>query len=329
MNAFSSRRRKVASAIALAPLLASLDAFAQVAPLPKAITLVVPQAPGGSNDVFARALAARLPRFMDSAVVVENRQGAGGNIGSAWVARSAPRDGSVWLVTVNSTQTVNPVLYSKPGFDPIADFEPVSGIAVVPHVLLANTSVPANTMTDLLALARKEPGRYTFGTAGNGTFSHLLMESMKHSQKVNLTHVPYKGVAPAMTDLIGGQIHYLISTLPAALPFIRSGQVRPIAVLSVARLPVLPNVPSANDTVPGMVGELWVAVYAPKGTPRDAINQMRAAIAKVEALPDMADFIAAQGATPMKIGPAELLALTRAESEKWGPIVRESGMKVD
>ena len=328
MKSFSPRRRRLAAALTLAPLAAPFSASAQTA-LPKAITLVVPQAAGGSNDVFARALAARLPRFLDSSVVVENRQGAGGNIGSAWVARSAPRDGSVWLVTVNSTQTVNPVLYSKPGFDPIADFEPVSGIATVPHVLLANVNVPANTMADLLALARREPGKYSFGTAGNGTFSHLLMEYMKHSQKVQLTHVPYKGVAPALTDLIGGQISYVISTLPAALPFIKSGQLKPLSVLSLTRSAVLPNVPLANDTVPGMVCELWVAVYAPKGTPREAVNQMRDAIAKVQALPDMDTFIAAQGATPLKIGPADLLALTRAESDKWGPIVRESGMKVD
>ena len=325
MNFLSSRRR-LASALALALLCPA--AFAQAA-LPKTITLVVPQAAGGSNDVFGRALAARLPKVIDSAVVVENRQGAGGNIGSAWVARSAPKDGSVWLVTVNSTQTVNPVLYSKPGFDPIADFEPVSGIAVVPHVLLANNNVPASTMADLLALARKEPGKYSFGTAGNGTFSHLLMESMKHSQKVQLTHVPYKGVAPALTDLIGGQISYVISTLPAALPFIKSGQLKPISVLSMQRLPVLPNVPIANDTVPGMVGELWVAVYAPKGTPRELVSQMRDAIAKVQAMPDMETFVAAQGATTMRVGPAELLTLTRAESDKWGPIVKESGMKVD
>ena len=328
MRPFSSHRRKVATALSLAPLLGSFSAFGQNV-LPKVVTLVVPQAAGGSNDVFARAVAARLPRFLDSAVVVENRQGAGGNIGSAWVAKSAPRDGSVWLVTVNSTQTVNPILYSKPGFDPIADFEPVSGIALVPHVLLANNNVPANSMADVLALARKEPGKYSFGTAGNGTFSHLLMEYMKHSQKVQLVHVPYKGVTPALTDLIGGQTHYLISTIPAANPFVKSGQVKPISVLSLTRSSALPNVPLANDTVPGMVVELWVAIYAPKGTSREAITQMRNAVAKVQALPEMDEFVAAQGATQLKIGPAELLSLTRAETEKWGPIVRESGMKVD
>lgn len=328
MNVLLTRRRRLVAALSLVPLLRPFGALAQ-AGLPRTITLVVPQAAGGSNDVFARAVAARLPKFIDSAVVVENRQGAGGNVGSAWVAKSAPKDGSVWLVTVNSTQTINPVLYAKPGFDPIADFEPVSGIATVPHVLLANNKVPANSMADLLALARKEPGKYSFGTAGNGTFSHLLMEQMKHSQNVQLVHVPYKGVAPALTDLIGGQIHYVISTLPAAMPFIKSGQVKPISVLSLTRSPLLPNVPVANETVPGMVGELWVAIYAPKGTPREAISQMRSAVAKVQALPDMDEFVAAQGATPLKAGPTELLAMTHAEMDKWTPIVRESGMKVD
>jgi len=328
MNVFLTRRRRLVAALSLASLLCPFGALAQ-AGLPRTITLVVPQAAGGSNDVFARAVAARLPKFIDSAVVVENRQGAGGNVGSAWVAKSAPRDGSVWLVTVNSTLTVNPILYAKPGFDPIADFEPVSGIATVPHVLLANNKVPASSMADLLARARREPGKYSFGTAGNGTFSHLLMEQMKHSQHVQLVHVPYKGVAPALTDLIGGQIHYVISTMPAAMPFIKSGQLKPISVLSLTRSPLLPNVPVANDTVPGMVGELWVAIYAPKGTPREAISQMRNAVAKVQALPDMDEFVAAQGATPLKVGPAELLAMTHAEMDKWAPIVRESGMKVD
>jgi tripartite-type tricarboxylate transporter receptor subunit TctC len=327
MTVFSHRRRHVAAVLALAPLFAPLATLAQA--IPKTVTLVVPQAAGGSNDVFARAVAARLPKFLDSAVVVENRQGAGGNVGSAWVAKSAPKDGSVWLVTVNSTQTINPVLYGKVGFDPIADFEPVAGIATVPHVLLANNNVPVNSLADVVALARKEPGKYSFGTAGNGTFSHLLMEQMKHSQKINLVHVPYKGVAPALTDLIGGQIHYVISTLPAAMPFVKSGQLKPIAVPSLTRSAVLPNVPLANETVPGMVGELWVAIYAPKGTPREAINQMRDAVAKVQAMPEMAEFIAAQGAVPLKVGPPELLAMTRSEMEKWAPVVKESGMKVD
>ena len=328
MDLFSPRRRKISAALSLAPLFASFNAAGQTS-LPKAITLVVPQAAGGSNDVFGRAVAVRLPKFIEASVVVENRPGAGGNVGSAYVAKSAPRDGSVWMVTVGSTQTINPVLYSKPGFDPIADFEPVAGIATVPHVLLVNNALPVNSLADLLALARKEPGKYSYGSSGNGTFSHLLMELMKKSQKVQLVHVPYKGVAPALTDLIGGQLHYLISTLPAAIPYIKSGHVKALAVMSLARSPALPNVPLANDTVPGMVGELWVAMYAPKGTPSESVNQMRNAVGKVLALAEMEDFVQAQGATMLKIGPSELLALTKADLEKWGPVVRESGMSID
>ena len=328
MDLFSPRRRRISAALSLGPLFASFNAAGQTS-LPKAITLVVPQAAGGSNDVFGRAVAVRLPKFIEASVVVENRPGAGGNVGSAYVAKSAPRDGSVWLVTVGSTQTINPVLYSKPGFDPIADFEPVAGIATVPHVLLVNNALPVNSLADLLALARKEPGKYSYGSSGNGTFSHLLMELMKRSQKVQLVHVPYKGVAPALTDLIGGQLHYLISTLPAAMPYIKSGHVKGIAVMSLARSPALPNVPLANDTVPGMVGELWVAMYAPKGTPGESVNQMRNAVGKVLALAEMEDFVLAQGATVLKLGPAELLALTKADLERWAPVVRESGMSID
>ena len=328
MDLFSPRRRSISAALSLAPLFASFNAAGQTS-LPKAITLVVPQAAGGSNDVFGRAVAVRLPKFIEASVVVENRPGAGGNVGSAYVAKSAPRDGSVWLVTVGSAQTINPALYSKPGFDPIADFEPVAGIATVPHVLLVNNALPVNSLADLLALARKEPGKYSYGSSGNGTFSHLLMELMKSSQKVQLVHVPYKGVAPALTDLIGGQLHYLISTLPAAIPYIKSGHVKALVVTSLARSSALPNVPLANDTVPGMVGELWVAMYAPKGTPGESVNQMRTAVGKVLALAEMEDFVLAQGATVLKIGPSELLALTKADLERWAPVVKASGMSID
>ena len=321
-------RRRFAAALALAPFLGAVTARAQ-GTLPKAVSLVVPNAAGGSNDVVARAFGMRLPQFLGSSVVVENKPGAGGNVGSAWVAKSAPRDGSTWLVTVNSTQAVNPALYRNTGFDPIADFEPVAGLAVVQHAILAAPNLPVNSLADVVALARREPGKYTYGSAGNGTFSHLLMEMLKKSQKVNLTHVPYKGVAPALTDLVGGNLHLLVSTIPACIQFIRGGQVKALAVPSLQRAPALPNVPLANETVPGLVGELWVAMYAPKGTPRELVEQMRAAVAKVQALPEMDAFFTAQGASPLKAGPAELLALTREELARWGPIVRESGMTVD
>ena len=328
MGSCSRRLGSVAAALTLGLFAVALDAAAQVT-LPKSITLVVPQAAGGSNDAFGRAMAVRLPRFIDSSVIVENRLGANGNVGSAYVAKSAPRDGSVWLVTVGSTQTINPALYRKPGFDPIADFEPVAGIATVPHVLLANKDAAVETMADVVDLANKEPGKQSYGSSGNGTFSHLLMELMKKSRKVELVHVPYKGVAPALTDLIGGQLQYVISTIPAAMSYIKSGHVKPIAVMSLAPSPTLPEVPIANDTVPGMVGELWIAMYAPKGTAPELIGQMRDAIDKVLALPETVDFVKGQGASVLKLDPAELQALTREDLAKWTPLVKEAGLTID
>ena len=324
----SIRRRGVIAALAHSLFTTGLPAFAQ-GTLPKAITLLVPQNAGGSNDVMARAVAARLPQLIGSSVVVENRPGAGGNVGSAYVARSAPRDGSVWLVTVNSTQTINPALYRSTGFDPLNDFEPVSGIAVVQHVFLAAPSLPVNSLAELVAAARREPGKYSYGSSGNGTFSHLLMEMLKTSQGVQLTHVPYKGVAPALTDLIAGNLNFLVSSVPSCLQFIKSGQVKALAAASAQRAPALPNLPLANETVPGLVGDLWVAVYAPKGVPREMIQQMRAGVAKVQDMPDMDAFFKAQGATALNTGPAELAALTREELVRWEPVVRATGMKID
>lgn len=321
-------RRRFAAGTALLPWLGSLPARAQSA-LPKAISFVVPNAAGGSNDVMARALAMRLPSVLGSGVVVENRAGAGGNVGSAYVAKSAPKDGSTWLVTVNSTQTINPALYKNTGFDATADFDAVAGVAVVQHVILVDKNLPVNNLAELVELARREPGKLSYGSAGNGTFSHLLMEMLKMSQHVQITHVPYKGVAPALTDLVAGNLQVLVSTIPACIQFVRSGQVKALAVTSLQRAPALPQVPLANDVVPGLVGELWVAVYAPKGVPREMIEQMRQAIAKVQAQPDMESFFAAQGASPMKAGPAELQAATRDELARWAPIVKASGMRVD
>lgn len=327
MTSPSIRRRSLA-ALALSPLVGGLPAFAQ-GTLPKSMTLLVPQNAGGSNDAMARAIAARLPQVTGSNVVVENRPGAGGNVGTAYVARSAPKDGSVWLVTVNSAQTINPALYRNTGFDPLNDFEPVAGIAAVQHIFLAAPGLGVNSLADLVSAARREPGKYSYGSAGNGTFSHLLMEMLKTSQGVQLTHVPYKGVAPALTDLIAGNLHYLISSIPACLQFVRSGQVKALAAASMQRSAALPHLPLANETVPGLVGDLWVAVYAPKGVPRETIDQMRAAVRKVQEMPDMDPFFNAQGAAALKIGPAELAALTREELARWEPVVRASGMKID
>lgn len=330
MSLPSLGRRRFSAHLALAPVAAASirSAFAQRA-MPKIITFVVPQTPGGSNDAMARAVAARLPLLLGSSVVVDNKPGAGGNIGSAWVARQAPKDGSTWLVTVNSTQCINPTLYRNTGFDPIRDFEPVSGIAVVQHVVLTTPGLPVSSLAELAALAKREPGKYNFASAGNGSFSHLLMEVFKKQQGVNITHVPYKGVSPALTDLIAGNVHVLVSTIPACLQFIKTDQVKALAVPSQHRAAELPNVPLAKDTVPGMSGDLWVALYAPKGVAQEQIEQMRAAVAEVIAMPELTSFFNVQGAAAFKVGPSELLEMTKQEIEKWGPVVRSAGMQID
>lgn len=298
-------------------------------PIPsRSLTFVVPQTAGGSNDVLARALATHLVKFLDRPIVVENRPGAGGNIGTASVVK-APNDGSVWLVTGGSAQTINPSLYRAPGFDPIRDFEPVSGIGIVPHLLLVGPSFPAKSLAELLTLAKKNPGRYFYGSAGNGSLSHLLMELMKRSEGVAITHVPFKGVAPAMTELLADRIQILISTLPAALPYVKSGKVKAIAITSSARSRMVPDVPPAPDTVPGMIGEFWVAMYAPRGIAEGAVARMREAISKTLVSPEMAEFLRAQGAEALNLSPKELAALTEKDLRTWGKIIKDAGITVD
>jgi tripartite-type tricarboxylate transporter receptor subunit TctC len=328
-------RRRLAAALVLAPVAAALGPFAARAQqpagtLPRSLVLLVPQAAGGSNDVFARAVAARLPGALGGgSAIVDNRPGANGNVGSTWLARSGPRDGSTWLVTVNSAQTINPVVYRNPGFDPLGDFEPVSGIAIVPHVVLVNPSFPARTFAEFVDVVKRTPGRFSYGSAGNGGFAHLLSEMMKRAHGLDIQHVPYKGVAPALTDLLGDSVQMVIATVPAALPYVKDGRLRPLAVPSDRRTPVLPDVPVASEVVPGMVGDLWIGMFAPKGVPAPMVAEMRAAVAKVLGSPDMEQFAVSQGAATMNVGPSELGAITRAELERWRPIVKAASLTID
>lgn len=328
MKSTSIHRCLLALAAGLLTLASASAAWAQD-PIPsKPLTFVVPQAAGGSNDVLARVLATHVARILDRSIIVDNRPGAGGNIGTASTAKST-KDGSVWLVTVGSAQAINPSLYRAPGFDPIRDFEPVSGVAVVPHLLLVGSDFPANSLSELLALAKREPGKYFYGSAGNGTFSHLLMELMKRSEGVAITHVPFKGVAPAMTELLGGRIQILISTLPAAISYVKSGKVKALAIMSAARSKTVPDVAPAPDTVPGLIGELWIAVYAPKGTAKEAIARMREAISKALVTPEMTEFLRAQGAEALSLSPQELAALTEKDLRTWAKVIKDAGITVD
>lgn len=310
---------RAAAIIAAVPLTAALAA---------PITFVVPSNPGGSNDLTARAIAPHISREINQPVIIDNKVGAGGNIGALHVARAAG-DRGIWLLTSGSILTMNPALIKNPGFDPSSDLESVSGIAKVAHVMLVNKDQPLKDLKDLIDAARKQPGKYFFGSAGNGSYSHLLMEKLKQDARIDMAHVPFKGVAPALTELMAGRLQVLISTVPAALPYVRNGDVRAIAILSDERNAVLPEVPLAKDTQPGLVGDLWIGLFAPKGTPAAQIEQMRAAVEKSLAEPALVDSFAKMGAATFNLNPQELDRLNREEIKTWARLIKESGVGID
>ncbi|MPM77702.1 hypothetical protein SDC9_124710 [bioreactor metagenome] len=295
--------------------------------------LVVPQAAGGTNDIVGRIVAQKLGEKLSVGTVVENRPGAGGNIGTQAVAKAA-RDGHTLLMTISSSQAINPALYKSPGFDPVGDFTPVSMIGAVPNVLLAHPSFPARTVPELLALARSKPGELQYASAGNGTLNHLLGEMLNQMAGVQLQHVPYKGVAPALNDVLGGQLPLLFGSLPSTLQYIKSGKLRALAVSSAARSPVLPDVPSLGEFVPGYNGTLWIALFVPRGLSPAVMSRLREGMQQAMADKDMRTQLQAQGVelagTPERqVTPDELAAVLRQDIAKWAQIVKTSGATVN
>ena len=243
-------------------------AFAQAYPT-KPVTMLVPQAPGGTNDIVAHLVAAELATRLGQSFVVDNRPGAGGNIGTQAAARANP-DGYTLLMTISSSQAINPSLYKKVPFDPIKDFEPIAPIASVPNVLVVNPSFPAKNVAELIALAKAKPGEYRYASAGNGTLNHLLGEMLNSMAGIKLEHVPYKGVAPALNDVLGNQVPIAFASLPSVLGHLKAGKLRALGISSAKRNPALPEVPTIAETVPGYSGDLWVALFAvPRHAPRD------------------------------------------------------------
>jgi tripartite-type tricarboxylate transporter receptor subunit TctC len=265
---------------------------------------------------------------LDRPVVVENRGGGGGNVGAAYVARAEPGS-NTWLLTSASIITMNPGLFANPGFDTLRDFVPVAGIASVPHVLLVNKDFAPSTLPELLAALRREPGKYFFGSAGNGTYSHILMEFLKRAEKVDVSHVPFRGVAPAMTELMAGRIQMLISTLPSAMPYLNSRDVKALVVFSEQRSEFLPELPLARDTVSGLVGDLWIALYAPKATAAQEVERMRQAVGKAQAAPELREKFRKMGASVYAPTAVELRLQTAADLTRWSQLIRQAGIQVD
>jgi tripartite-type tricarboxylate transporter receptor subunit TctC len=306
-----------------------LPVAAQSAYPSRPITLVVPQAAGGTNDIVGRLVGQKLGEVLGGSAVVDNRPGAGGNIGTQLVARG-PKDGHTLLMTISSSQAINPSLYRNAGFDPVKDFVPVGLVGAVPNVLLVHPSFPANNLSEFLAQARKPDARYQYASAGNGTLNHLLGEMLNSMAGVKLEHVPYKGVAPAVNDVLGGQLPMVFASLPSALPHIQAGKLRAIAVSGAKRSPTLPDVPSIAEAVPGYDGTLWIGLFAPAGVPANVQSTLEDGMRRALAAKDLRDKLEQQGveiAAPTT--PQQFSALLTSDLAKWARIVKNSGASVD
>ena len=319
-------RRSLLAGLAAAAL--PLGALAQNFPT-KPITIIVPFSAGGTTDILARIVGQGLHTELGQPFVVDNRAGAGGNIGASLAAK-APADGYTLFMGTVGTHAINQSLYKKMPFDPVKDFAPLSRVATVPNLLVAHASQPYKTVKELIAYAKAHPGEVNFGSSGSGSSIHLSGELFKSMAKVDMVHVPYKGSAPAMTDLLGGQIAIMFDNMPSAIQHVRSGKLRPIAVTTAKRSPELPDIPTiAEAGVPGYEAMSWFGLFAPAATPKPVLDRLNAALVKVLNQPDVKKKIAEQGGDVVAETPEQFAAFIKAETAKWGKVVKDSGATVD
>jgi len=319
-------RRVLASLIAAATLGAVPGAHAQSYPT-KPIRLLVGFGPGGVADLTARIVAQKLSEAWKQQVLVENRPGAGGSLGTELVAKSAP-DGYTLLLGHTGTLAINPALYTKLGYETLRDFASVSLLASAPLVLVVNPNTSIRSVADIVAQAKANPGALNYASSGSGTGSHLSGELLQSMSGVKLIHVPYKGTAQAMTDVLGGQVPMMFSVISAALPQIRAGKLRAIAVTSARRMPQLPEVPTvAESGFLGYESTLAYGILAPRGTPEPVLAEIHAQIARITATREFRERVDFEGAVVLEGTPAEFAALIRAQSEKWGKLIRNAGVK--
>ena len=290
---------------------------------------MVPFAAGGATDVLARLVGERLTATLGQQVVVDNRPGAGGNIGSDVVARAEP-DGYTILMGAVGTHAINPSLYPKMPYDPVKDFAPVTLVASVPNVLVVNPEVPANSVQELIDLAKAKPGELNFASSGNGTSIHLSGELFKAMTGTDIVHVPYKGSGPAVTDLLGGQVQMMFDNMPSSLPHVKAGKLRALGVTSAKRSPALPEVPTiAEAGVPGYDATSWFGILAPAGTPEPVVTRLQGAIVQALGEPEMRQRMADLGAEPVGDTPAEFGQFIAAEIAKWAKVVNDAGVKLE
>ncbi len=319
----TTRRSLLMAGVGLA---ASPLAFAQAS---RPMRLVVPFTPGGSTDIVARVLAPKLGTALGVNVVVENKPGAGGSLGAAEVAKSEP-DGNTLLMGHIGTLAVNPSMYPKLTYDPLKSFVPVAYAARVPNVLVVTATSPIRSFKELLQAARDKPGRLTYSSGGNGSAAHITFEYLKLKTGVFMLHIPYRGTAPSITDVIAGQVDCTFTGSTAVMTHVKSGRLRALAVSSPQRLPGLPDVPTvAESGYPGFEADQWYGIVAPAGTPPAVVQRLNAEINKALALPDVVAQLSNEGATPMPSTPQAFGDLIRREIPRWAQVVKAGNIKAD
>ena len=317
----------------LALLAAACTAFAAPAALAqkfpdKPIRFIVPFPPGGGNDILARAIAPKMGEFLGQPVVIDNRAGAGGNIGTDLAAKSAP-DGYTIVIASNQV-TINPWLYAKLPFDIEKDFAAVAQAASVPMVLAVHPSVPANTLKEFIALAKASPGKFNHSTPGNGTPQHIAFEVFNHAAGVQVTHIAYKGTGPAIADLIGGQVQSAIGTMASLEQHVKAGKLRALGVTTPKRSPAMPNVPTiAEAGLPGFEVPLWYSILAPAGTPKEIVARLSGDISKALAVPETRERLTAQGFDVNYLNPEQMSDLIRNDIARWQKSIKDIGLKLD
>jgi tripartite-type tricarboxylate transporter receptor subunit TctC len=295
----------------------------------KPIRLVITYPPGGNTDLVGRAVAQKLSEAWGQQVVVDNRGGAGGVLGTV-IAKQAPADGYTLLLGTSAGMVLNPLLMSKLPYDPLQDFAPVSLVIVNPQLLVTNPALAARTMKEFIALAKAKPGQLNFGSSGIGTPNHLGGEMLKAMAGINIVHVPYKGGAAAITDLIAGQVQLVISSAPSVVPHVKSGRLRALAIGSAKRTPALPDVPTvAESGVPGYEYTTWYGIFAPAKMASAIVAKLNAEIVRMLADPQMVQRFQSQGGDPASSTPAELTAYMKEETVRWQRVIKTAGIKID
>lgn len=291
------------------------------------VRIIIPGTPGDGADLAGRLIGMKLQERLGQPFVIDNKPGAGSIIGTV-AGKNAPPDGYTFLIGTAGSHGINQAVYAKLPYHPLRDFEPILLINKAPNVCVINPRIPANTLTEFVALAKKEPGKYSFASGGNGTSAHLTGEYLKLVAGIDMLHVPYKGATPALNDVIAGQVSVFCGNLPPAIPHIKSGLVRALGVTTLQRNAEIPDVPTINESYPGFESVAWFGYFAPKGTPPEILNKFYSELAAVMKMPDVREKLIAQGTDPVASPPAELRRFIESEIEKWTKVARAAKVQL-